>query len=419
LERLDDDARTAILRENERMAGQALRVLGVAYKIESTERDAEEGFIWLGLAGMADPLRPGVDTLLKRFHRAGIRTAMITGDQSATAYALAKQLDLANGRSVEILDSGSLDKMDAELLSSVVQQVQVFSRVSPAHKLQIVQALQKAHKIVAMTGDGVNDGPALRAADLGVALGDTGTEVARSLSDVVLEDDNLHTMEVAVRHGRAIHDNVRKAIRYLISTNLSEIELVLAGISLGLGQPLNAMQLLWIDMISDIFPGLALAMEPPEPGVMERPPRDPEEPVIAAKDLRRLGLESFIISGSALASYGYALLRYGQGPQANTHAFMTLGIAQLLHALSSRSEKRTLLDRDGLPTNRHLNGALAISLVAQSLTILVPGLRKILGTTPLTLRDGLVIGASAIAPLLINETIKKVLRMRRSLSDEL
>lgn len=405
---LDTVTRAAILRENEHMAGEALRVLGAAYGSNPSAGDAPADLVWLGLAGMADPLRPGMNQLLHRFHQAGINTAMITGDQSATAYAIAKQLDLANGRPVEILDSTSLNKLDADLLGAVVQRVQVFARVSPAHKLQIVQALQKAHKVVAMTGDGINDGPALKAADLGVAMGSGGTEVARSLADVILQDDNLATMEVAVRHGRSIYNNVRKAIRFLLSTNLSEIEVMLAGIGLGLGEPLNPMQLLWINLITDIFPGLALAMEAPEPDIMDRPPRDPREPIIAMGDLRRMGLESAVISAGTLASYSYALRRYGIGPRANTHAFMTLTLGQLLHALSSRSEQHTLLERRHLPPNPYLSSALGLSLGAQLLTVLVPGLRKLLGTTPLGGRDALMIGAGAMLPLLINEVTKNM-----------
>lgn len=407
---LDDDARKAILQENERMAGEALRVLGVAYAIgdEGQQPLDSHELIWLGLAGMADPLRPGMDELVRRFHQAGINTAMITGDQSATAYAIAKQLDLAEGQSVEILDSASLNKIDPDLLSGVVQRVQVFARVSPSHKLQIVQALQQAGKVVAMTGDGINDGPALKAADLGVAMGGAGTDVARSLANIVLEDDNLATMEVAVQHGRTIYGNVRKAIHFLLSTNLSEIETMLIGIALGFGQPLNPMQLLWINLITDIFPGLALALEPPEPEIMNRPPRDPKEPIVSTRDLRRLGVESAVITTGTLASYGYAFLRYGPGARANTHAFMSLTLAQLLHALSCRSDRHTILERDGLPSNPYLNIALGASAAVQALTIFVPGLRRILGTTPVSLVDGLVMGAGAAVPLLINETRKKL-----------
>ncbi|MFO1431936.1 MAG: HAD-IC family P-type ATPase [Candidatus Competibacteraceae bacterium] len=411
--RLTKVKRRTILQENERMAGAALRVLGVAYALAPVESEPSETWIWLGLVGMSDPLRPGMKSLLHQFHQAGIATAIITGDQSATAYAIAKELDLAAGRPVEMMDSISLDKMDPELLRSVIARVQVFSRVSPAHKLQIVQALQSGGQIVAMTGDGINDGPALKAADLGVAMGGGGTEVARSVADIVLEDDDLTTMVAAVRDGRTIYSNIRKAVRYLLSTNLSEITVMLAGIGLGIGQPLNPMQLLWINLATDVFPGLALALEPPEPDVLDQPPRDPTTPIISRRDLGRLGLESTVISGGALGSYAYALARYGAGPRANTHTFMTLTVAQLLHAFSSRSEQHSLLDRERLPPNPYLRVALGVSLALQSLTVF-PGLRGLLGTTPLGLLDTLVIGAGAVLPLLLNETTKQLTTPGRS-----
>ncbi|MGD2057081.1 MAG: HAD-IC family P-type ATPase, partial [Gammaproteobacteria bacterium] len=275
---LKQNLRNEIMLENERMAGDALRVLGIAWADKAAgEQELAENLVWLGLAGMADPLRAGMPELMRTYHRAGIRTVMITGDQSATAYAIGEQLGLGNGKSIEILDSSALDKLPPELLAGLVRKVDVFARVSPAYKLRIVQALQDAGFVVAMTGDGINDGPALKAADIGVAMGASGTDVARSVADVVLEDDNLHTMTHAVSGGRTIYNNVRKTIQFMVSTNVSEIEIMLAAIALGLGQPLNSMQLLWINLFTDIFPGLALSLEPVEPGVMRQPPRDPRE----------------------------------------------------------------------------------------------------------------------------------------------
>ena len=213
---LTDAARTAIMQANERMAGRALRVLGLAYaEGPSASPPASAELTWLGLVGLTDPLRPGMPALIRRFHGAGIETVMITGDQSATAYAVGRQLQLANGQPLEILDSESLEQLDPELLSGLAQRVRVFARVSPAHKLEIVRALQDAGKVVAMTGDGVNDGPALRAADIGLVVGDGSTELARSVADVVIDGDDLHRMLVAVRAGRTIRDNVRKALHFL------------------------------------------------------------------------------------------------------------------------------------------------------------------------------------------------------------
>ncbi|WP_206054823.1 cation-translocating P-type ATPase [Nitrosococcus wardiae] len=355
---------------------------------------------------MSDPVRTGMAELMNRFHAAGIDTMMITGDQSATAYAIGKQLHLAKGEQLQFLDSIRLETLDPELLAGLVQQVHVFSRISPSHKLQIVQALQRAGKVVAMTGDGINDSPALKAADIGIAMGSTGTEVAQSVANVVLEDDNLHTMISAVEQGRAIYGNIRKSIHFLLATNFSEIEVMLVAIALGLGQPLNPMQLLWINLITDIFPGLALALDPPDPEVLNNPPRDPQEPLIQRRKLKRMGLESVAITAGSLSSYGYALGRYGPEPKANTHAFTSLTLAQLLHSYSCRSPQHSILSGHRPPPNPYLNWAVGGSIGAQILASFIPGLRNILGITPISLADGLVIGAGATLPFLINEATK-------------
>jgi Ca2+-transporting ATPase len=194
-------------------------------------------------------------------------------------------------------------------MQALCEQVQVFARISPAHKLQIVQALQRTGKVVAMTGDGINDAPALKAADVGVAMGNVGTDVAREVADVVLEDDDLQTMTIAISRGRTIYNNIRKSVHFLLSTNLSEILVMLIATGVGLGQPLNAMQLLWLNLVTDIFPGLALALDPPDPAVLNQPPRDPKEPIIQTSDFQRILFESTTLSASALATYGYAIGR--------------------------------------------------------------------------------------------------------------
>jgi Ca2+-transporting ATPase len=406
---LDDEVRRTILQVNEQMAGQALRVMGVAYAWLAGSKAAQQRHLtWVGLVGMADPLRPGMRELIRRYHDAGIETIMITGDQSATAYAIGKQLELSNGQPLRILDSASLDKLDPDLLAGLVKQTHIFSRVSPAHKLRIVQALQSGGRVVAMTGDGINDGPALKAAEIGVAMGKGGTDVARSVSDVVLEDDNLNTMSVAVHQGRSIYSNIHKTIHYLLSTNFTEIEVMLAGISMGLGQPLNPMQLLWINLISDIFPGLALSMEPPEQGIMEQGPRDTREPILAYQDLGPMALESGVITAATLGSFIYALNRYGTGAHTNTVVFNTLSVAQLLHAISCRSKRHGLFTATKRSANPYLNWALAGSLIAQLLIILIPQLRRLLAMTPLNGADGLVIASGALIPLLVNEVIKEI-----------
>jgi Ca2+-transporting ATPase len=394
--------------ENERMATDALRVLGFAFKSAEDEEVLDElsGLTWVGLIGMADPLRPGMKELVARFHHAGIDTIMLTGDQSPTAYAIGKALGLSREMPIEILDSTSLTNIDSRALRALSQRVHVFARVSPAHKLQIVQALQDAGKIVAMTGDGINDGPALKAADIGIAMGHSGTDVARQVAEVVLEDDNLETMILAVGHGRAIHDNIKKSLHFLLSTNFSEIIVMFVASAAGIGYPLSAMQLLWINLMSDIFPSLALALEPPEPGILERPPRDPQEPIIGRSDFKRIGIEAGVISLATLGAYGAGLARYGIGQKASTIAFQSLTFAQLLHAISCRSPNVKIYDEEKLPPNRYLTLALGGSLGLQLLTFVIPGLRSLLGLAPVSLFDGAIIAISAILPLLVNEATK-------------
>ena len=436
---LTEDDRLNIEIENERMAGDALRVLGVAYAFidegigsgvkssvsfgDSPRRefgvDSSENIlnselltlnselIWLGLVGMADPIRDGVKELIGAFHGAGIDTVMITGDQSPTAFAIGDELNLSKGEQLQILDSTHLADVNPDVMRALCERVHVFSRVSPAHKLQIVQALQSAGKIVAMTGDGINDGPALKAADIGVAMGHTGTDVAREVADVVLEDDNMETMIIAISQGRTIYNNIRKSVHFLLSTNLSEIMVMFTAIAGGLGQPLSAMQLLWINLMSDIAPGLALALEPPEPDVLSRPPRNPDDPIIKSSDFKRITFESTTLSAGALGAYGYGIMRYGMGQRASTMAFMGLTTGQILHAISCRSEKHSIFDKEKLPPNKYLDVALGGSFALQVLSMAVPGLRSLLGIAPINIIDGIVIGGSAVVPLLVNESTKK------------
>jgi Ca2+-transporting ATPase len=408
-QQLDEAYRQQILQLNEQMAGDALRVLGMACRyLNDSDEMHSQGLVWLGLVGMTDPLRKGMPELMQAFHQAGIKPVMITGDQSATAHAVARELKLSNERPEKILDTISLDQMEPDMLRALVPDVDVFSRVSPAHKLRIVQAYQESGQVVAMTGDGVNDAPALKAADNGVAMGRSGTDVARSAADVVLEDDNLQTMYTAVQQGRSIYANIRKTVHFLVSTNLTEIEIMVISIALGLGLPLNPMQLLWINLLSDIFPGLALSQEPPEEDVMQRPPRDPRESILPREDLAHMGVESLSITGVALAGYLYAITRYGVGPRASTVAFNTLTISELLHAISCRSRTHSFYHDKFLPKNLYLELALGGSVAAQIAANLIPGIRRLLGMTPMSVMDTLVVLTSSGLPLLINEALKDI-----------
>jgi Ca2+-transporting ATPase len=406
---LAEEDRSAIEAANERMASDALRVLGVAYAFyEEDELGLTEynNCTWLGLVGMADPIREGVRELIRTFHQAGLDTVMITGDQSATAYAVGKELGLSRDEPLEILDSVDLTDVQPEVMEALSKRVHVFARVSPAHKLQIVQALQRAGRVVAMTGDGVNDGPALKAADIGIAMGGSGTDIAREIADIVLEDDRLETMVIALREGRTIFNNIRKSLHFLLSTNFSEIMVMLLASAAGLGMPFNAMQLLWINLLSDIFPGLALALDPAEPDVMNRPPRDAKEPIIKGADFKRIALESSLLSTGALGAYLYGIGKYGRGPGAGTLAFHSLVTSQIVHALSCRSEVSRFFHTESLSPNHYLHLAIGGTLILQMACAFIPALRRLLGVIPLTARECTVLAATSLLPVLVNEITK-------------
>ncbi|MCX8049155.1 MAG: cation-transporting P-type ATPase [Methylohalobius sp.] len=407
IEPLTAAVRAGILATNETLASDALRVLGVAYGESTVSNDQPADLIWLGLIGMEDAIRPGVAELIARFHRAGIETVMITGDQSATAVAVARQLNLNGDKPLEVIDSTRLDKVEPELLRHWVKDVTVFARVSPAHKLKIVRALQESGKVVAMIGDGINDAPALKASDVGVAMGQRGTDVARSVADIVLADDNLETLYAAIEQGRTIYANIQKSLRFLLSTNMSEIQLMLAGVMLGTGEMLSPMQLLWINLLTDIFPGLALSLEPSEEDVMIIPPRDPEHPILDQRTGTRLARESLTLTLGSLGVYGYGRLRYGPGPQTEGLVFQTITLAQLLHALSCRSETLSVL-APSQARNPYLIGAIGFSLAIQIAALLFPPLRALLGLSLPTWSDILAIGTGAAAPLVVNETFKLI-----------
>lgn len=397
--------REAIEAENHEMGLRGLRVLGFAYaRLERGDAVETANLIWLGLIAMADPTRPGTRELMHIFHRAGIRTAMITGDQSATAYSVAKELELSEGPSIELLDSTGLDRSAPEALVALAPRVDVFARVSPAHKLEIVRALQGADRVVAMTGDGINDGPALRRADIGVAMGRNGTDAAREIADVVLADDELPTMIVAVRQGRTIYRNIRKSLHFLLATNGSELLLNVSALGFGLGLPLTPIQLLWLNLVTDVLPALALGVEPPEPDILAVPPRARDQPVIGREDYARIAFESGVMSMSALAAHLYGIRRYGPG--GGGVALTSLVLAQLLHAFGSRSEDRVLFRRNRLPRNRHLTRATLGLGLLQGMMALLPPARRLLGIAPLGPADIGVIAITSALPFVITDATK-------------
>jgi Ca2+-transporting ATPase len=348
--------------------------------------------------------------LMQELRVAGVRPMMVTGDQSATAQAVGQQIGLADEGSLDQIDSTQLDQLAPDVLRELAPRVDVFSRVSPSHKLQIVRALQAAGYVVAMTGDGINDGPALKAADVGIAMGQGGTAVARDVADIVLEDDNLETLVEAIREGRTVYDDVRKAVGFLLATNSSEIAVSIA--LAAAGRPmLTPAQLLWINLISDIFPELALAQEPAEDDVLRRPPRDQSRAMFAGPELAHGALQGFLIAGSALTAGALGV----PGQRAVTRTFLSLVGAQLLHAISARSARRSLFDAQKHPRNRGLDLAISGALLATLVGQISPALRGVLGSAPIGAADWAVVAGGTFAPFLVTELSKLTADARRQL----
>lgn len=395
---LSEAERAAIESENSRLADAALRVLGVAYGVNGNEM--AEDLVWVGLIAMHDPVRPDARRIIRLFHQAGISTSMITGDQPATSAAIAQELGLgtANG---ERIHATSLDHIGAAVPPAARQiGSHIFSRVTPAQKLKVVEALQQAGFVVAMTGDGVNDAPALRAADIGVALGG-GTDAARQTADVILLGDELEGLVIAIENGRATYENIRRAIDYLLATNLAEIALMVAVTATGIGQPLTPMQLLWVNLVTDVLPALGLALEPPSDKLMERPPRNPSESIISASAFRILARDAAVMAGTTMAAQLYASLRHGAGIRSGAVGFSSLVFAQLLYALRHRAARPSppKPGRTRAAQPDYLAGAITASFGAQAAALYVPGLRQLCGgpIDALDLAIALAAGAASFA----------------------
>jgi Ca2+-transporting ATPase len=401
--------RGAIRRRNTAMAKEALRVLGFAFRHFEGEVPARNGALardltWVGLAGMADPVRPGADELMRRLHRAGIHTVMMTGDQVPTARAVARRLGLAaNDGAPEVFDLAGMDGLAPERLAEAARRAHVFARVSPAQKLEVIRALQRAGVVVAMVGDGINDSPALKAADVGIAMGRNGATAARDAADVVLGTDDLTALLLAVERGRGTYTNIRRAIRYLLATNLSEIGVILVATAAGFGDPLTVPQLLWINLVTDVAPAIGLAMEPPSPGLMQQPPRPPDEAILGSRDFRGLAGQGSVMAGSVLGALAFGVLRHGVSPQARTMAFGSLATAQLLHAAACRGDEGSIATTGGLRNNPALMGALTASFALQGAAWLVPGLRSFLGVAPLGPLDAAVTLGAGLLPYVVGK----------------
>jgi Ca2+-transporting ATPase len=411
IEPLSDTVRAAVLEANAGFAHQALRVLGVAQRRLVREPDRyrsselEQQLVFLGLAAMKDPLRQEAKVAVQACHDAGIRTVMITGDHKDTATAIAEELGLLKGTG-HVLTGMELDRLSDEALTKLVEQIAVYARVSAEHKLRIVKAWQSSSAIVAMTGDGVNDAPAVKAADIGVAMGGTGTDVTKEAADMVVTDDNFASIAAAVEEGRAVFDNIRKTVHFLLSCNVSEVLVMLFATLLGLPLPLLPIQILWMNLVTDGIPALALAVDPKAPDLMKRRPRKPEARLLSGNRLAAIGAEGLMLSAIALGAFAYSLYGLHQDvEQARTVAFTVLVIVQLVHAFNCRSERWSLF-HVGVATNRPLLLAVLLSLAIQAAVLTIPVAAPIFKVASLPIEDWILMGATGILPFVIMETVK-------------
>ena len=389
---LDKDSRASILQTNDRLAQNALRVLAIAYKPltevppEDSAESTEQELIWLGLVGMMDAPRTEVKAAVAECLQAGIRPIMITGDHQLTAMAIAKQLGIAN-QSDRILTGRELQQLSQTELEREVKDVSIYARVSPEHKLRIVQALQTQGRFVAMTGDGVNDAPALKQADIGIAMGITGTDVSKEASDMVLLDDNFATIVAATEEGRVVYSNIRRFIKYILGSNVGEVIVIAAAPLLGLPDvPLTPLQILWMNLVTDGLPALALAVEPPEPNIMNRPPIDPKASIFSGGlglYIIRIGI-IFAIITITLMTWAYNSTQTSSNPDSwKTMVFTTLCISQMGHALAVRSHHRLTIELNPF-SNPYLLASVVVTTLLQLALIYVPPIRSFFGTEVLS-----------------------------------
>ncbi len=422
---LDERIRGRISKANQEMAQSALRNLAVAYREldvlpdEVTPETIERDLVFIGLVAMRDPARPEVAPAMDTARKAGIRTVMVTGDYPDTARAIAEQVGLLRPEG-RVVTGADLNQMSDEELAAVVEDVDVFARVSPEHKVRIVEALKKKGQVVAMTGDGVNDAPALKRANIGVAMGLTGTDVSKETADMVLTDDNYASIVNAVEQGRAIYANIRKFVYYLLSCNLAEIGTIFVAALLGWPSPLTPIQLLWLNLLTDGAPALALGAEKGDPDIMDRPPRPIGEPIIN-RDMR-LGMiiQTVAITSVVLIAYWLGLregeARHGVGSNeaitlARTMAFITLATSELFRAYTARSEYYSLFTI-GVFSNKYMQGAVALSVVLLLAVVYVPFLTPIFNTTPINLLDWAKVLPLILLPSIAAELTKWYTRTR-------
>jgi P-type Ca2+ transporter type 2C len=436
---LDAKARERILAANDELTKDALRVLGLAYRVvkdvpdnpeQVKTEELEKDLVFVGLIGMIDPARTEVKPALEKAREAGIRTVMITGDYPNTARAIAETIGLLqHGR--RVMTGAQLDALSDKELKGVIEDTAVFARVSPEHKMRIVDALQANDEVVAMTGDGVNDAPAIKRADIGVAMGITGTDVAKETADMVLTDDNYASIVAAVEQGRIIYSNIRKFVFFLLSSNVAEIMIIFLATLAGLPAPLTAIQLLWLNLITDGAPALALAVEKGDPDIMEQQPRAKSEPIVNRSMMLGLGVQTIAQTSAVLTAFALGLIWHleagaavignpiifliqhdWQGVDvqtAETMAFVTLSLCELFRAYTVRSERASLF-QIGVFSNRYMQYAVGLSIILLLLVCGVPFLQPIFNTHFLSGREWTVVVGLALIPAIAEEITKFFLR---------
>lgn len=405
---LDYSKTKLIENQNNKMADEALRVLAIAYldipnlpsKIDT--ETVEKNLIFIGLIGMIDPPREGVKEAVATCKKAGIKTVMITGDHIITAKAIAKDLGILRGSDLAVTGE-ELDKIPQSILQKNIMNYSVFARVTPEHKVRIVKAYQSTGAVVAMTGDGVNDAPALKNADIGIAMGKNGTDVAKNAADMVLTDDNFVTIVEAVKQGRNIFDNIKKAVHFLIATNIGEIVTIFLGLVLGLKSPLLAIQLLWINLVTDSLPAIALGLEKPEADIMDKKPRDSRKGIFADGLWQRIITEGTMLGILTLVAFSVGNYLYDI-EVGRTMAFVSLGLLELVHSFNIKSEESIF--KVGLFENKYLLGAFILGALLQIVVVVIPSVAEVFKLVPLTQVQWMYTFGISILPLVIMEIQK-------------
>ena len=417
VEILTENEKRKIKNQNVELANNALRVIAVAYRdleyINKDKADLENNLVFVGLIGMIDPPREGVIEAIKTCKRAGIKTVMITGDHIATAKAIAKELGILE-LGEKAITGENLDNISDNELMKNIDSYSVFARVTPEHKVRIVKAWQRKGAVVAMTGDGVNDSPALKNADIGIAMGKGGTDVAKNAADMILMDDNFVTIVEAIRQGRNIYDNIKKAIHFLISTNIGEITTIFLGLVLGLDSPLIAIQLLWVNLVTDSFPAIALGLEKEEAGIMERKPRDSKKSLFADGLWNRIITEGIMLGTLNLVVFYLGNNLYGIDV-ARTMAFVSLGFLELIHSINIKSEDSIF--KSGLLENKFLIGSIILGGALQMIVVIVPCFAKVFGLVSLNIMQWMYLIGFSLIPIIVIELQKKINKFRKMRED--